>query len=219
NKNYQEFLQTKLGGEWHDNEIESLRNPTAIRIKQKINNFLNGADYTFIIFSGHGFTAIENDAQYLEVSGGDIVLYDLKTNARRQTVILDACRGFDSVNNELLKSLDETAFIGTISSTRQLFDRAVLSAEAGWSILFSADVDESAVDTPEGGGYLFSLIKAAEIWSETDSRQLILPLNSVHLYATTYLNTHFYTTQNPVMLKERRRNYFPFAVKFVNITG
>ncbi|WP_158991713.1 caspase family protein [Mucilaginibacter sp. L196] len=219
NENYRWYLQTDLGGGWHDSEIKSLRNPTALKIKEAIANFLNGADYTFIIFSGHGCTGTETGAQYLEVSEGDILLFDLKTSARRQTIIMDACRGFHSFNNEILKGIDESSFLGSGASTRELFEQAVMSAEAGWSILFSADVDESAIDTAQGGGYLFSLIKAAEIWSEVDRRDLVLRLNMAHGFAKQYLSNHFYTTQNPIMIAERRRLYFPFGVKFVSIRG
>ena len=55
NKNYKDFLTSHLGGDWYDNKILSIKNPTSIKVSNAMTQFLNGAEYTFIIFSGHGY--------------------------------------------------------------------------------------------------------------------------------------------------------------------
>lgn len=222
NENYRNFLTSNLGGKWDDREILSLQNPTSSRIKQAIDGFLDGADYTFTIFTGHGFiNTDENHRQYIEVLDGDISILSLKTTAKRQALIVDACRGFLSPSESILKSFSEMfeSFSGDQYSTRELFDRAVMRAEEGWTILFAASRNQSALDTANGAAYLLSLLKIAESWSEFDKRTSIIDLKVTHGRAKTYLSENFETIQIPSMNIEKRLISFPFAVKLTTIKG
>jgi hypothetical protein len=218
NIKYREFLQSSLGGHWFDTEISSLRNPTGIEVRRAIQTLFYGADYTFLIFSGHGCIERDSGTQYLEVADGDLSVLELRTNAIRQTLIIDACRGYFSFPVATTKSFSESisGFTGNMS-TRDLFNKAVLAAESGWSILYSADVDQSASDSDDGGVYLFSLLTIAKLWKDDDREYTVLPLNFAHEIAKNYIPRHYKTIQNPVMEQERRKVYFPFAVKFIPI--
>lgn len=218
-ENYRNFLTSSLGGDWYDQEILSLRNPSSVKVVNAIKTFLSDADYTFIIFSGHGFINLDhNKLQYVELLNKSISIKNLTTNAPRQTMIIDACRGYYSPSREILKIIGEKYehFIGDIESysTRKLFEKAVLKAEKGLTILFAASEDESALDTDKGGSYLLSLLRIAEIWAKKYPKNSILTLKPTHEAAKRYLKTYFLTIQNPTMNLEKRLNYFPFAVKF-----
>jgi Caspase domain len=222
NENYRDFMLSKLGGDWYDNEILSLKNPSSTLVLRAVNEFLIGADYTFIIFTGHGFINLDDGGrQYIELANRSIGISKLKTSAKRQTLIVDACRGYYSPEQELIKSFSEQYenFIGDPLSTRAIFDRAVLRAEEGWTILYAANKNQSALDTAGGAAYLLSLLKIAEIWEERDKTSNILTLKSTHDFAKTYLTENFDTLQEPIINGEKRIVHFPFAVKSATIYG
>jgi hypothetical protein len=221
NANYRDFLTSNLGGGWYDNEILSIKNPTALKVHNAVTQFLKGADYTFIIFSGHGYlNTADNNRQYLELLDKDISILGLRTKALRQTLIIDACRGYHTPKQAIIKGFSDTYenFEGT-SSTRRIFETAIARAESGWTILFAASKSQTALDTGGGGAYLLSLLKFAEIWGDKDKKNNILPLNVTHKKAKEYLLRNFDTIQVPAMNTEKRLTHFPFAVKYSLIHG
>lgn len=191
-------------------------------VGRAVREFLNGADYTFTIFSGHGFLNLdENSRQYLEVADTDISILKLRTTAKRQTLIIDACRGFYIPTQEFLKGFSELYehFTGDIYSTRQLYDKAILTANEGWTILYAARRNQTALDTNNGGAYLLSLLRIAENWEASDIENNIIDLKVAHEFAKEYLADNFDTIQIPIMNGEKRLEYFPFAVKVTSIQG
>ncbi len=219
NNNYVRFLQSKTGGLWDISEIQSLRNPTIAMVTREIGVFLNDADYTFMVFTGHGFIKLNGEnrkKQHIELKDGDIPISSLKTNSKRQTLLIDACRGFYSPIKYRLEDFSMyEQFTGDSSDiqTREIFDTAIMKAEEGWSILFASSENQTALDTESGGAYLFSLLKASELWKQNDKLNSVLNLKSVHNLGSRYLNINFDTTQRPVMNREKRLVHFPFAVK------
>lgn len=145
----------------------------------------------------------------------------MKTNAKRQTLIVDACRGYYSPKQELIKSFSDQYenFIGDPSSTRAIFDKAVLRAEEGWTVLYAANENQTALDTAGGAAYLLSLLKTTEIWERKDKKSNILTVKNTHDFAKIYLADNFDTIQVPVTNGEKRNMHFPFAVKSVTIHG
>lgn len=221
NANFRDYLTSNLGGDWRDNEILSLSNPTSQQVSRAVTQFLNGADYTFTVFSGHGYlNTNDNNRQYLELADTDISILSLRTRARRQSLIIDACRGYHTPAQAINKGFGDVYenFTGR-DSTRQIFDNAVNRAESGWTILYAASRNETALDTGNGGAYLLSLLEIAEGWGESDIRYNILPLNTSHSKAKVYLQNNFETIQVPSMNAEKRLTHFPFAVKFTNLQG
>lgn len=217
NEIYRDYLQSSLGGNWYDSEIESINNPTASEVEFYRLRFLNGADYTFIIFSGHGYIDINNKHQYVELSDRSIPVLHLKTNAKRQTLIVDACRGYyQPIFDSVVESRMFNFAIGdpNYRSTRVLFESALMQAEIGWSILYAASQNESALDTNSGGAYLYSLYKASNQWGKNDKMYNFLGLNVVHELAKNYMNENIETIQVPSMNREKRKLYYPFAVKY-----
>lgn len=221
NDNLRYHLTSNLGGNWRDDEILSLPNPTSQQVFIAVTQFLNDADYTFTVFSGHGYiNTNDNNRQYLELSNTDISILNLKTTAQRQSLIIDACRGYYTPAKAITKGFADVYenFTGQ-GSTRQLFDTAVNRAEGGWTVLYAASKNQTALDTGNGGAYLLSLLKIAKSWEESDRINNTLTLNISHSIAKVYLHSNFETIQDPIMNEEKRLIHFPFAVKFTDING
>lgn len=218
NTNFRDYLTSNLGGNWRDNEILSLSNPSSQQVISAVTEFLNVADYTFTVFTGHGYlNTNDNNRQYLELSNTDISILSLKTKAQRQSLIIDACRGYYTPARAITKGFaDLYENFTDQSSTRQLFDNAVSRAESGWTILYAASKNQTALDTGNGGAYLLSLLETAKSWEKNDNNNNVLTLNTLHNIAKIYLHTNFETIQDPSLNTEKRQIYFPFAVKFTN---
>lgn len=78
---------------------------------------MTNSDYSFVVFSGHGWINTDEDnTQYLEVADGDISINVLITDADRQTILIDSCRGFLS---PLMESFEKglSGAVRTYSST------------------------------------------------------------------------------------------------------
>lgn len=216
-KNMTAYLTSCLGGAWESNEIIPLHNPTIGKVRSVIKNEFQDLDYSMVLFSGHGFINTEDGCQYLEMMDGDAIINILKTGAPRQTAIIDACRGYErAISDSTLKmfsAMNESDDSVKKKICRQLFDDRVMEAERGISVLYSASENESSVDTPKGAVYISSLIAACKEWEKNDSLLHVLSIKGAHLRAIDYMNRHFMTDQNPMMAEEKRRRYFPLAIK------
>ncbi len=216
--NYLKFLTSPLGGHWTRKEIFILHNPTIAQVKIAVINHLNGADYSFTIFTGHGEMrpGIASNIQYLELWDGDLSVLQLRNNAPKQTIIVDACRGIRKETDVeflgLLEHLEESGFAGP-ESTRQLFDEEIDDCEDGLIVLYAASENQTALDTQNGGAYLLSLLVTAEEWALDNNHNNILPIDVAHEWASNFLNENFDTIQVPEIRGQKRRNFFPFAVK------
>lgn len=217
NFNFRQFLKSNLGGGWYEDEIISLRNPSSYEVSTCLRTHFKYIDYSFILFSGHGFINVDhNNLQYIELSDSDVSILTLRNDSLKQTLIIDACRGFFSPLEKSLENLlvdSYRAFTGEVQSTRKIYEDAIDSADQGWSILYAASENQTALDTSNGAAYLISLLSVSDVWKKTSSHNQILPLNSVHEGAKVYLSQNFTTNQKPAMAQEKRLRYFPFAVK------
>jgi hypothetical protein len=220
NENLRTFLTSRLGGDWYDDEIISLKNPTIKKVKNTILSF-SGYDYSFIVFTGHGEFDQYNNRQHMEVMDASITVRDLRTNSPRQTIIIDACRGYiQEIPTQIAKLMNysmESAKQRT--STRELFENKLLQAEEGLTVLYAASKNQTALDTNLGAAYISSLIKSAREWEKINIGN-VLDLKTAHNNAKTYMyNNYDDVTQIPVMNGEKRLRYFPFGVKFARLNS
>lgn len=218
-RNLNAHLKSLAGGEWRNDEVGFLRNPTDMRVKKVVNSSMKNADYTFTVFTGHGFIHKDDGfKQYLELNNRSIPLKNLITNSKKQTIIVDSCRGYYSTHRESLLQ-EQSSFLGDVQhleqpSTRLIFDNAVRKADKGVSVLYSASVNQTALDTPSGGAFLFSLLQYAQNWSATRSHYTYLPYDTALTRSRTLMYNKFDTKQKPVMNIGPRNFHFPIAVKF-----
>lgn len=216
NENIRKYLKSDVGGQWYDDEIISLENPTIGKVRRCIANEFDDADYSFIVFTGHGCIDETDDQDYLEVADGDMPLSTLISPAPRQTLIIDACRGYCShLSDSLQKSFSNLyEYFSGHPNTRIIFNRAVRQAEEGITVLYSASENQSSLDTNKGGAYIYSLLSVCKNWEESvKDNYVYLDLKGAHEKACAYLKRHFITNQKPTMNMEKRNFYFPIAVK------
>jgi len=214
--NFCSFLTSSLGGEWYDNEIIPLENPTKKQLKDKILS-MTGCDYAFTVFTGHGEFETDDKLQYIELMDGDVSIRELIVSCcKKQTIIIDACRGFFSMSQRLLEKAVSSSMESyyQYTSTRELYDSFLKDAEEGLTVLYAASENQTALDTDHGAAYILSLIGAAEIWDEGSNRKSMLSLKEAHEKAIAYMKQKFPNTiQKPTMNGEKRLRYYPFAVK------
>ena len=217
--NFVEFLTSPLGGGWYEHEILGLHNPTEQDIMTTGYDFLAGADYTFTIFTGHGYIQKSELCclQYVELADKNVSIRKLKSTSPRQLLIIDACRKYQFVTEKIKKIASAYESMRNFSSiteiSRQLFDEKISNSECGITVLYAASKNETALDTDNGAAYLLSLLDAAKGW-ENESTESILSIKDAHLRAKEILDLKFGddTTQHPIMNQEKRKVYFPFAV-------
>lgn len=218
--NYKNFLTSPLGGAWEEYEIDKIQNPTYDQLIDKM-SFLEGADYTFVIFTGHGDIVQCQDLckQYVELNDQNIWIKKLFSKAPRQTLIIDACRTYRYVEMPMLRQASintesvENFSLKTKVIYRRIFDNAVLRAPEGITILYATQKGAVADDSRTGAVYLSSLIGGAKNWSKHDHDSCVLPLNEANEYAKKYIEFHYESKQEPTMNLSKRTIFYPFAVK------
>lgn len=215
NENYRGYLRSNLGGDWVDEEIKSLHNPTVSEVKSAIENHLKGADYAFIIFTGHGCTNSTDDLQYIELMDDDMPISEFKkSNVLKQTIIIDACRTYALLNLTKAFGLVEENLSTYGKSTRALFDKAVSVSDIGTTIMYAAGKGAAAYTSKEGGLYLRHLVKIANAWKENNKHDNVLSVLEAHNLTKKFLWEYTDSSQIPEISEEKRKIYFPFAVKF-----
>ncbi len=209
--NYKEFLQTPLGGNWESTEIKIFYpKPT----KKQIIDYLNvvDADFTFLVFSGHGFIDV-NEVTNVCLMDDDITEYELETISPRQTIILDSCRTpLEVIEEQIFMEKLAKALAIRGKSTRKIFDDAVFSCEKGTITVYSVGVNEEAGEHPSHGGYFTqSMLEAATNWEDVGLKS-VLNVNEAFLRAKKIL-VKYTKKQHPQINTGRRLHMFPFAVK------
>ena len=155
-KNVSKYLQSEKGGVWYQNEIKTLSNPSYIQVRRELEK--SNADYTFVYFSGHGYTDSDSNDRMLCLRDSDISDDLLLNNSPRQLVLIDACR------NEISFGLSEAPdfepqwehFTG--SPVRELFDSYILNSPVGKLIVHGTQRGQVSYDSPTGGMFTNALL-------------------------------------------------------------
>ena len=163
--NYQAYLKSVAGGEWYQGEIEILHNLKKKEILEKVNHC--GADYSFVVFTGHGFLNSNNNLTYACVEDDYISEDELSTKSYKKSLILDCCRqkevlveslsdGSRALTKSLSNKIENMATRQLIAiNSRKKFDSALQNSSNGYFKGYSCSVDQTSGDNPSLGG-LFS---------------------------------------------------------------
>ena len=96
---------------------------------------------------------------------------------------------------------------------REKFDRIVNSCEKGRTIIFSCDSDESAGEDAKGNGGYFSLAYLKVAKNAVINEGHYCSVKNIFDSAVPEMKKMFpLATQNPIILPERRIQYFPFCI-------
>lgn len=202
--NYRNYLQSDIGGSWLPGEIRILQNKSRAEILAAVRQCQ--ADYTFVVFTGHGYVWSNDNSTYACVSDNNVCEHELDTRCYRRTLIMDCCREittlsegrhFNAVGD--VSYFDKSEGIGRrISNSRIKFNNALTQSRMGHFTGYACEVDELSGDNPNSGGLFSSaLIRAGLRFGSVDnSRGDWLPILPALRMAAKELTSDF-STQNP----------------------
>jgi hypothetical protein len=173
--NYNRFLRSALGGAWYPHEIETLDDPSAATVRTHIRG-VSSADYSFILFSGHGYYSANRRSTIVCLRGDDEMdSTELRAGASKHSLLLDCCRKVDRtvLAEDALRKMDAAARRFGVSNCRRYFNQKIEECPSGLIVLHSCDVNEAAGDDSRRGGYYaYSLIDATETWGDENQTDL-----------------------------------------------
>jgi hypothetical protein len=222
-RGYRAFLESDAGGAWNSTEILSIQKATTSQQLRAVLNGMARADYAVVVFSGHGFQGTDRRS-YICI-GDDVDVPDefLRTGARRQLTIVDACRELITVPSQVIKSerskfgelIEDSAAHRYRESCRNAFDQVAMLAGEGESLIHSCSPGESAGDTQAGGVFSRSLIAESIAWAERAKEENVatsfLGIDEAFGLAVDVL-ANARLTQTPAQYLGRRQRHFPFSV-------
>jgi hypothetical protein len=183
---------------------------------------LKSAEYSIVIFSGHGYHDGASNSTIVELSSSvSLDSKELKIGAPKHTLILDCCRQVYTPKlmfEDLAKAMDKRAVQLSSDECRRYYDKHIADCANGIVTLYSCSVGESALDDASRGGvYLSSLLKVATQWLDQSSVDTSKNWNKLtvvgaHDRAELLVKQESGNRQNPNIQKPREEPYFPFAV-------
>jgi len=148
-KNYTDFFRSPLGGSWRQNEITVLQSPSKDSVINEI-RALKSAEYSIVIFSGHGYHDGASNSTIVELSSSvSLDSKELKIGAPKHTLILDCCRQVYTPKlmfEDLAKAMDKRAVQLSSDECRRYYDKHIADCANGIVTLYSCSVGESALD-------------------------------------------------------------------------
>lgn len=167
---YRDFFTSDCGGAWYDSEIYQFTNTGDYLLSKKIlmdlisNQRKNGSEYFLVVFCGHGGATELGDTIFELSPGNECLLSELigMLNGVRFMLIADSCRSVD-----VLQEGGKIPKHGLFSQTndnyeykqfcRNYYDKIIQSSStSAYTICFSADFNETAMDQGRTKGGLFS---------------------------------------------------------------
>jgi hypothetical protein len=225
-KNYQQLLLSPEGGAWEAGEIIQLDRPNIATVRFWIGD-CSMHDYSFVMFTGHGwFSSVDKD-RVLELRKGEaIASNELLTDTNKRTVILDCCQKVHEVSLLEKRARMLTAMANEAQRRRtpnrdnckRLFLNSIVAAERGFVRMCSCQIGEvSRDDDATGGYYNSSLIDCADDWAAQQAKSqwggdAILSVVEVHEPAAAITRRRSAGLQNPTIEKARTGPYFPISV-------
>ncbi|MFI4939294.1 MAG: caspase family protein [Burkholderiales bacterium] len=211
-KNYKDFLISPRGGLWDESEITVLKSPTSEQIAPQITK-LSEADYSFLVFSGHGFYSQPEGATMLQLRP-DLFINENKLykGALRRTIIFDACQEIENyrVPRHMLVEAALEHFKGSLD-IRQIYDEQIMKCSEGMVKMYGCKITEASHDVPdEGGLFSIALLNAAKRLS-SDAGSIISVLDAF-MDAKEVVSVQSAGDQNPTGYFSRTLPHFPFAV-------
>ncbi len=222
--NYSSYLKSGIGGAWVGNtEIKILHNQSRKTILAAIKACQ--ADYSFVVFSGHGYINSRDGLTYICVSDGHISEDELNTYLYRRTLILDCCReisvteGFIGDIGESFEKGGLSSILGvrrTIKNPRQKFDNALAASSRGYFTGYACLTDQLSGDNPLLGGVFSSaLIRAGIYFGSKDSYDYTwMAIKAAVQEANFNIGSDPFSSQQPeyVITPSNMNPTYPFAL-------
>ncbi len=232
-ENYQRYLTSDGGGRWY--YWENLPNLTEVEIlhnqgRQTILNAIRNchADYSFVVFTGHGYTKSRDGLTYICVNGGEISEDELITSSQKQSLILDCCRQVESANESynfsgtasmMNKAVALSATLSSplrkINLPREKFDAALGVTTNGQFRGYACLIDQTSGDNPSSGGvFSTALMKEGLKFSSVNQERYWLTIQEAVILTKNELAKDPFTKQVPTykLIPQRMNLTAPFAI-------
>jgi hypothetical protein len=219
-ENYWKFLNSDEGGAWDEGEITVLEEPPW---RLAATHLLGGERYHFTLTSFHGHGAFDPYRRKTQIQFGDGLMVDLvqlRTGSQRELIMTDSCRTFpEPIPEGRIKIGADFGYEPNArrrASCRQLYDRALASADPGTSFVLGCGVGEAADESPDGGGeFSDALISVCDAWSAVPTRPLASAVLTISdaIGMTQGVLQRRRVTQRPTYRGGRRQRHFPIAVR------
>lgn len=219
--NYNRFLLSPLGGAWKPEEVITLNSPSKAEVDAQL-KALAGVSYSVTFFAGHGRYLASRGTTIVQLNKSvEMDSLELRHGAGKHTLILDCCRKSSSqrLMEALMAKAAKQEHVLDPRRCRRVFDNRIDQCGNGVVVLFACSVDEYANESPEGGYYTTSLIRAANQWMDDCVASLdiktyayILSVTDAHERAVQRVSERSGGRQNPTSEYPRSTPRFPFAV-------
>lgn len=215
---YPTFFRSAAGGGWFSSEITVLESPTEAKLKSEVQK-LREADYSIVVFAGHGRYSPAKSTGMLTLSPGvEIDEFEIKLGAPRRTVIIDACRVLPRriILDEARASMEKYARVQDIQASRRIFDSHMTRCSEGIAMMYGCAIGEAASEEAEKGGfYSAALLAEGKRWGESSSSTPggVLTVSEAHEGAERWVQRSTGLAQNPHGVFPRSVPRFPFAVR------
>lgn len=190
-ENMSRFLQSNKGGAWMRNEIIILQNPSRYEALSLVQHTI--ADYVFVYFSGHGFSAL-NNSRMVVLRDHAISDCDLLNDSPRQLVIIDACRNYSAPGLSGVPEFDEQVDHFE-SAAYQVFSESIACSPEGKLIVHATQPGKYSYDSPSGGYFTQALLHIAT------------RMKTEEYYSPCTVNNVLYHV--PTLLKQNRNSQIP----------
>jgi Caspase domain len=223
-RNFRRLLISPHGGAWNDEiEIKTLNRPTKQELARELIH-CDLADYSFILFSGHGCFSEELQEPVLELQANVAVpLSKLLEPGTKRTVILDCCQKIQRTELQEAVNFSRAAMEAAQrrepdrAACRRLFDEHINAASTSAVIPQSCSIDEySTADDTRGSRYAASLVQVADQWASAQAQSWqsggSCSIVAAHIQAAEMTIRLGAGDQNPTISKAKTGPYFPFAV-------
>ncbi len=225
--NYPRYLKNNVGGAWYDFEIEIIHN----KGRQTIINAIRqcNTDYSFVVFSGHGFINQADGLTYICVDGNYICETELKTNSLKQSLILDCCRTEESISEiagafgDVSSHFEKGGQVHRLSeaqkriirNARNKFDYALSKADYGQFRGYACSVGQTSGDNPSlGGVFSTALMKEGIKFSKINKEKYWMTIREAVNKTIATLENDPFTSQIPtyMTIPDSIRKTAPFAI-------
>jgi len=218
--NYQQFMLSPLGGLWSPSEIVTLQNPSKNEVSEQLAT-LRSADYSMVIFAGHGSHPKQNGSTFIALQPGVEMNVDtLKVGAPKHTMILDCCRKLERavLTEDVIAKADSQVLELNPLDCRKYYDQTITQCENGLVILFACEIDETAGESSTTGGhYSSALLNVVKNWRatiniDTSKNYRTLSITKAHNLAVPIVQQKTGNRQNPTSEYPRSTPHFPFGI-------
>ncbi|KLI27639.1 hypothetical protein A9X77_08370 [Brachyspira hyodysenteriae] len=209
-ENMKYFLTSLKGGAWYDSEIWMKDEPS----NDDIINIQNySGDYSLVFIASHGFHNIETNEQYVELNGNRrFPLSCFFTKAKKQLIIVDACREYYDYNiyenfSKSTEAVKQNSANNIVKLYRNKYHNCINDCSDGNIIVYSTDINNVANENKNKGGLFTSeLINVAKNNSESVMNIKEAVIHVRKNFETCNINQH------PTIDSVRRAKYFPFSI-------